>query len=102
MDFGATPGAEGRSYGYGCDQGRSNPEPAVFPAESEYRKPVMPSMDARLTALEEEMKSTKTQIQQILLDLREHVLEFTNPFTAESKLALARKVEEKIGAMKDQ
>ena len=62
----------------------------------------MPSMDARLTALEEEMKSTKTQIQQILLDLREHVLEFTNPFTAESKLALARKVEEKIGAMKDQ
>lgn len=62
----------------------------------------MPSMDARLTALEEEMKSTKTQIQQILLDLREHVLEFTNPFTAEAKLALARKVEEKIGAMKDQ
>ena len=62
----------------------------------------MPSMDARLTALEEEMKSTKTQIQQILLDLREHVLEFTNPFTAEAKLALARKVEEKIGSMKDQ
>lgn len=62
----------------------------------------MPSMDARLTALEEEMKSTKTQIQQILLDLREHVLEFTNPFTAEAKLALARKVEEKIGSLKDQ
>lgn len=62
----------------------------------------MPSMDARLTALEEEMKSTKTQIQQILLDLREHVLEFTNPFTAEAKLALARKVEEKIGSLNDQ
>ena len=62
----------------------------------------MPSMDARLTALEEEMKSTKTQIQQILLDLREHVLEFTNPFTAEAKLALARKVEEKIGSLKEQ
>ena len=62
----------------------------------------MPSMDARLTALEEEMKSTKTQIQQILLDLREHVLEFTNPFTPEAKLALARKVEEKIGSLNDQ
>ncbi len=62
----------------------------------------MPSMDTRLTALEEEMKSTKTQIQQILLDLREHVLEFTNPFTAEAKLALAKKVEKQIGAMKDQ
>ena len=48
------------------------------------------------------MKSTKTQIQQILLDLREHVLEFTNPFTAEAKLALAKKVDEKIGQMKDQ
>ncbi len=62
----------------------------------------MPSMDTRLTALEEEMKSTKTQIQQILLDLREHVLEFTNPFTAEAKLALAKKVEQQIGSMKDQ
>ena len=62
----------------------------------------MPSMDNRLTALEEEMKSTKTQIQQILLDLREHVLEFTNPFTAEAKLALAKKVEEQIGAMSEE
>lgn len=61
----------------------------------------MPSMDTRLTALEEEMKSTKTQIQQILLDLREHVLEFTNPFTAEAKLALAKKVEEQIGSMEN-
>jgi hypothetical protein len=59
-------------------------------------------MDSRLTALEEEMKSTKTQIQQILLDLREHVLEFTNPFTAEAKLALAKKVDEKIKEMKKQ
>ena len=59
-------------------------------------------MDSRLTALEEEMKSTKTQIQQILLDLREHVLEFTNPFTAEAKLALAKKVDEKIKEMKNQ
>ena len=58
----------------------------------------MASMDTRLTALEEEMKSTKTQIQQILLDLREHVLEFTNPFTAEAKLALAKKVEAQIAA----
>ncbi len=58
-------------------------------------------MDTRLTSLEEEMKSTKTQIQQILLDLREHVLEFTNPFTAEAKLALAKKVEKQIGSMKD-
>ncbi len=62
----------------------------------------MPSMDTRLTALEEEMKSTKTQIQQILLDLREHVLEFTNPFTAEAKLALAKKVEEQMGSTNDQ
>ncbi len=61
----------------------------------------MPSMDTRLTSLEEEMKSTKTQIQQILLDLREHVLEFTNPFTAEAKLALAKKVEKQIGSMKN-
>ena len=61
----------------------------------------MPSMDARLTALEEELKSTKTQIQQILLDLREHVLEFTNPFTAEAKLALAKKVEKRIGSAND-
>ena len=59
-------------------------------------------MDSRLTALEEEMKSTKTQIQQILLDLREHVLEFTNPFTAEAKLALAKKVDEKIKDLKKQ
>ena len=59
-------------------------------------------MDSRLPALEEEMKSTKTQIQQILLDLREHVLEFTNPFTAEAKLALAKKVDEKIKEMKKQ
>ena len=59
-------------------------------------------MDSRLTALEEEMKSTKTQIQQILLDLREHVLEFTNPFTAEAKLALAKKVDEKIKELKKQ
>ena len=58
----------------------------------------MSSMDTRLTALEEEMKSTKTQIQQILLDLREHVLEFTNPFTAEAKLALAKKVEAQIAS----
>lgn len=57
-------------------------------------------MDSRLTALEEEMKSTK--IQQILLDLCEHVLEFTNPFTAEAKLALAKKVDEKIKEMKKQ
>ena len=62
----------------------------------------MPSMDTRLTALEEEMKSTKTQIQQILLDLREHVLEFTNPFTAEAKLALAKKVEEQMASKNDQ
>ena len=59
-------------------------------------------MDSRLTILEEEMKSTKTQIQQILLDLREHVLEFTNPFTAEAKLARAKKVDEKIKEMKKQ
>jgi len=59
-------------------------------------------MDSRLTALEEEMKSTKTQIQQILLGLDEHVLEFTNPFTAEAKLALAKKVDENIKEMKKQ
>jgi len=59
-------------------------------------------MDSRLTALEEEMKSTKIQIQQTLLDLCEHVLEFTNPFTAEAKLALAKKVDEKIKEMKKQ
>ena len=61
-----------------------------------------PTLDSRLTALEEELKSTKTQIQQILLDLREHVLEFTNPFTAEAKLALAKKVDDKIREMKKQ
>ena len=42
-------------------------------------------MNARLTVLEDELKSTKIQIQQILLDLREQVLEFTNPFTAAAK-----------------
>ena len=40
--------------------------------------------------------------QLLLRKLREHVLEFTNPFTAEAKLALARKVDEKIGKMKNQ
>ena len=36
-------------------------------------------LNARLSALEEELKSIETQIQQILLDLREQVLEFNNP-----------------------
>ena len=59
-------------------------------------------MDSRLTVLKEEMKSTKTQIQQSLLDLCEHVLEFTNLFTAKATLALAKKVDEKIKEMKKQ
>ena len=46
-------------------------------------------LNARLSALEEELRSTKTQIQQILLDLREQVLEFTNPFTAAAKSSQA-------------
>ena len=46
--------------------------------------------DSRLSALEDDLKATRTQVQQILLDLREQVLEFSNPFTAEANLARAR------------
>ena len=50
-------------------------------------------MDARLTALQDDLKATRTQVQQILLDLREQVLEFVNPFAAEANLARARKAD---------
>lgn len=50
--------------------------------------------ESRLAALEDDLKATRTQVQQILLDLREQVLEFTNPFTAEANLARARKADE--------
>ena len=44
------------------------------------------SEDSRLKTLESELSEVKIQIQQTLLDIREHVLEFTNPFTAEARL----------------
>ena len=59
-------------------------------------------MDSRLTALEEEMKSTKIQLEPTLLEHCEHVHQLTNPFTADAKLALAKKVDEKIKEMKKQ
>ncbi len=50
--------------------------------------------EQRLAALEDELRDAKTQIQQIMLDIREHVLEFTNPFSAEAKLAVEKKAQE--------
>ncbi len=42
--------------------------------------------ESRIDTLESELSRVKIQIQQTLLDIREHVLEFTNPFTAEARL----------------
>ena len=36
--------------------------------------------EARVRVLEEELVLVKNQIQQTLLDIREHILDLTNPF----------------------
>ncbi|MCH7906752.1 MAG: hypothetical protein IIC29_01935 [Chloroflexi bacterium] len=38
--------------------------------------------EARVRVLEEELVLVKNQIQQTLLDIREHLLDLTNPFAA--------------------
>ena len=45
--------------------------------------------ETRVKNLESELSLLKNQVQQTLLDIREHVLEFTNPFTAEARLVRA-------------
>ena len=45
--------------------------------------------ETRVKNLESELSLLKNQVQQTLLDIREHVLEFTNPFTAEGRLVRA-------------
>ena len=45
--------------------------------------------ESRIKTLESELSLLKNQVQQTLLDVREHVLEFTNPFTAEARLVRA-------------
>ncbi len=45
--------------------------------------------ESRINTLESELSLLKNQVQQTLLDIREHVLEFTNPFTAEARLVRA-------------
>jgi len=45
--------------------------------------------ETRVKNLESELGLLKNQVQQTLLDIREHVLEFTNPFTAEARLVRA-------------
>ncbi len=44
-----------------------------------------PDLDLRLETLESELSRLKIEVQQTLTDMREHVLEFTNPFSAESR-----------------
>ena len=45
--------------------------------------------ETRVKNLESELGLLKNQVQQTLLDIREHVLEFTTPFTAEARLVRA-------------
>ncbi|MCH7593505.1 MAG: hypothetical protein IIB27_03245 [Chloroflexi bacterium] len=40
--------------------------------------------EARVRVLEEELVLVKNQIQQSLLDIREHILDLTNPFKSKN------------------